>query len=329
VLASLFLTILLLHSNIYQATQDSTDIHVIKTNVHSQRKLKKQNSQLRSANKKPVSAVKSVRRFLFFVGYARSGHSTIANLLNAHPRVVVSHDYSIFSRWTEEPQLYVNKTWVFNSLLNSSWKYRKVNGLLRKTFSLENSNVWQGLYKNHIQVIGDKAGAMTVQLFRKNQSAFLKTYKEMKRQLRIPFNVIHVIRNPYDNIAAMVLRNSNFKGNLSSTNIYYNNTDLKMYILNYFRQVQTVAKMVKTIPLHSINIYIEDLFSNPNQVMRKLCSFLHVECSNPYLHQCANSVYSSATFPRDLVHWSLSNIELVNQNVRKFHFLNRYSLTKV
>ena len=332
VLASLFLSILLLHSNLYQSTQDSTDIQVIKSSIHSQRKLNKQNGQHRATNKMPIPAVKSVSRFLFFVGYARSGHSIIANLLNAHPHIVVSHDYSVFSRWAEEPRLHENKTWFINALLSNSWKYHvgsKMDGS-EKTFSIESSISWQSLYKSRIQVIGDKAGATTVRLFRKNQSAFVKTYKEMKKHLKIPINVVHVIRNPYDNIAAMILRNRNYNNkNLNSTNIYYNNTDLKVYILNYFKQVQTVIKMIKTIPLRTMNVYIEELLSNPKQVMHKLCSFLHVECSNTYLHQCANSVYSSVTFPRDLVHWSLSNIELVNQNVRKINFLNRYSLTKV
>ena len=36
--------------------------------------------------------LKDVQRFCFFIGYARSGHSLVGSLLNAHPRMVIAHE---------------------------------------------------------------------------------------------------------------------------------------------------------------------------------------------------------------------------------------------
>ena len=44
----------------------------------------------------PRSVINHVNHFLFFVGYARSGYSIIASMLDAHPNVVIPHEYALF-----------------------------------------------------------------------------------------------------------------------------------------------------------------------------------------------------------------------------------------
>lgn len=39
--------------------------------------------------------IDSVKKFVFFIGYARSGHSIIASLLDAHPNIVMAQMNSI------------------------------------------------------------------------------------------------------------------------------------------------------------------------------------------------------------------------------------------
>ena len=255
----------------------------------------------------------------------------MANLLDAHPHIVISHEYSVFSKWVKEPQHHADKAWLFNALLMNSWMHRmkglRTKGSKNKGYTLSISGGWQGKYKRHIDIFGDKAGGMTTQLYRKHQSLFINTYQEMKKNLKIPINVIHVIRNPYDNIATMFLHNAIPKANSSTTDKYYNNTGLREYILNYFKQVQTVTNMIKNIPLNVIRVHVEDLISNPKYTMRSICSFLHVECTSSYLQLCANSLYSSEFHSRELVHWTRDNIELVHKSIKAFGFLQRYTFT--
>ena len=61
----------------------------------------------------PKSVINHVNCFLFFVGYARSGHSIIASMLDAHPNVAIAHEYALFVKWEHEPAQHSNKTWLF------------------------------------------------------------------------------------------------------------------------------------------------------------------------------------------------------------------------
>ena len=54
------------------------------------------------------------------------------------------------------------------------------------------------------QVIGSKKGGMTTKLLMKPEN--MKALKQLQRHLGISFKFIHVVRNPYDNIATMLLR---------------------------------------------------------------------------------------------------------------------------
>ena len=42
------------------------------------------------------SVVEGVEKFVLFVGYPRSGHSLIASVMDAHPDIVIAHEYLIF-----------------------------------------------------------------------------------------------------------------------------------------------------------------------------------------------------------------------------------------
>ena len=60
----------------------------------------------------PNSVINHVHRFLFFVMYARSGHSIIASMMDAHPNMVIAHKNALFVKWEHEPAQYRNKTWT-------------------------------------------------------------------------------------------------------------------------------------------------------------------------------------------------------------------------
>ena len=192
----------------------------------------------------PISVIRAVDRFLFFIGYARSGHSIIASMLDAHPNVVLAHEYSLFTQWQKEPLLHSNKTWLFNALYNNS-HHSTYTGLRtskanKKGYTLNVPGWWQGKYDRTISVIGDKAGGMTGREFRLNRATFVSLYRQLQTALQIPVHVIHVVRNPYDNIATMLLYNVHLKksGVVNETNKYTNYEDLEEHIMRYFNQVK-------------------------------------------------------------------------------------------
>jgi len=273
--------------------------------------------------------IRDIKQFMFFVGYARSGHSIVASLLDAHPNVVISHEYSLFKQWTDEPMKHSDKSWLFNTLYESS-KTSAEKGLRtttakKKGYSLAVPGWYQGSYDGIIDIIGDKSGGLTAQVFRKSEKTFKSLYQDLRNTVQIPIKAIHVVRNPYDNIATMLLYGQHIKRKVNETNKLDDVDALRTQITSYFNQVRSVVQMIKDIPLDAIEIHNSDLIANPKKVMRELCSRLSIECSAEYLHMCAETVFVSESLTRHLVTWTPELIEMVADNMEKYKHLQRYS----
>ena len=154
--------------------------------------------------------IDGVEKFVFFVGYARSGHSIIGSMMDAHPNMVISHEYMLFQRLarnktSEETR---NKTTLFNTLYKKTyndvingWKSSKRNG---KGYTLQMQHSWQRTFST-LRVIGDISGGKTVMAYRRSVPKFTRQYRELVRKIGIPVRVLHVVRNPYDMISTQVL----------------------------------------------------------------------------------------------------------------------------
>lgn len=275
--------------------------------------------------------VQDVTQFVFFVGYARSGHSIVASILDAHPHIVISHEYSLFAQWENEPSKHSDKSWLFSSLYGSSKKSAD-DGLRRevakkKGYSLAIPGWWQGSFDNTIFVIGDKSGGLTAQVYRRSKQTFKSLYQELKSTVQIPIKVIHVVRNPYDNIATMLLYNTHQKRKVNASNQYDNVEKLREQITSYFNQVRSVVDMIQEIPLNVIEIHNSDMIANPKGVMRDVCSKLYIDCSEEYLHMCAETMFVSESKTRNFVKWTPQLIDMVGNHIQSYKHLQRYSFT--
>ena len=50
----------------------------------------------------PQNVVDEVKSFVFFLGHARSGHSIVGSLLDAHPHIVLGHEVDVFTQLSEK-----------------------------------------------------------------------------------------------------------------------------------------------------------------------------------------------------------------------------------
>ena len=62
-------------------------------------------------------------------------------------------------------------------------------------------------------MIGDKKGGRTSQLISKDLSS-IKQLEEIAKNVGVPMKFIHIVRNPFDNIATMVLRRAGERDNV-------------------------------------------------------------------------------------------------------------------
>lgn len=276
--------------------------------------------------------IRSVQQFVFFTGYARSGHSILASMLDAHPNVVISHEYALFKKWDKDDQNFTDKSWLFSTLYDSS-RNSTLEGLrresaLKKGYSLAVPGWWQGRFDGMIDVIGDKSGGMTAQVYRNSKEHFKSLYQQLKSTVQMPIKVFHVVRNPYDNIATMIIYNTHQKHKVNQTHKFDDIDQLRQQITAYFNQVRSVIKMIKEVPLDAIEVHNAEMIANPKGVMRIVCEKLQIKCSQEYLHMCSSTVYVSESKSRHLVKWTPELTGMVADGIKSFKHLQRYSFNE-
>ena len=281
--------------------------------------------------------VENVETFVFFIGYPRSGHSIIASLMDAHPNIVIAHQYNVFGEWVKgnmsKNLRLQDKEFLFNELYKDSW-YQATSGWRTvknnvKGYTLHTDSPWQGTYKQ-LQVIGDKDAALTSWAYYRFPDRFKASFNHIQESIGIPIRAIHVVRNPYDMIATHLLyKVSDRPGRRLKTateNNKYNNTRLlQIGAINVFREVNAIESMTETLKLNVLEIHNIDFVKNPRGTMLKICEFLEIDCPEDYLQMCKEKAFDKVSITRNLVYWSKELLADVEKRVKLHSFFDRYS----
>ncbi|HEY9890016.1 MAG TPA: sulfotransferase, partial [Candidatus Obscuribacterales bacterium] len=247
----------------------------------------------------------AVESYCTFIGYSRSGHSLIAALLDAHPNIVMAHELRAIK--------YVKANFSRDSLYYLLFQNTHIRGHSWKRGSGYTYNVpgqWQGAFEK-INVIGDKHGEYTVNELAANP----KLINKLRQTVGVPIKLIHVIRNPFDNIATMALKKAKNGAPL----------DLDRAIKRYFHtcasvmQVKTLAQAVEVFDLSH-----ESFVKAPRSHLQELCLWLGVQSSEDYLNACADIVFDSPNKSRHKVDWSEAQKQAVMDGISGVPFLQEY-----
>ena len=295
--------------------------------------VKKNDSDVVAKGRLLEPIIDGIKTFVFFLGHARSGHSIVGSLLDSHPHVVIAHEFDIFAKLSSERFLTPTKPQIFNALWKNAKRAvitgKRAEPTNRKGYTLLVDGLYQGTYADHIDVIGDKkAGSTTKMLVDQpaDWSNVLTTLSSFVDTLK----VIHVIRNPYDNIATSILYTSSLRHNFGNTKrsnqTYQIDPDtIKQEIECYFTYHQAIVDAKKTYNLNMVTIHGKDLISDPRGTLLKLCNHLGVNCSNNYLEICSNKVYKTESRTRRLIKWTDEQLRMIQENIEKYGILKDYS----
>ena len=275
-----------------------------------------------------------VKSFVFFVGYARSGHSIVAALMDAHPNMVVAHEFDIFQALVRDDgstrPRFADKREIYKALLQRSRKSLQSEGIRvtdSKGYTLSVDGLWQGNFTD-LKVIGDKAGGKTVQVYLKTPLKMRAAYERLKRTAGVPITVLHVVRNPFDIVATGALYKASpvhrEKLNVSLSNKLDNEEYLTAKANQCFQLASSVSSMIKELKLDVMEIHHEEFVANPREVLLKICGKLGVDCPEEYLRVCEEKVYQSPTNTRKLVVWTPTLHAYMTENMKKFPFFKNY-----
>ena len=166
-----------------------------------------------------TNVIDHVEKFVFFIGYPRSGHSIVGSLMDAHPHMVIANEFMVFKNWKyysdkqkesgEINPFYGHKDFLFNLLYKRSY-WDTISGLRNeqskmKNYTLSMGSLWQGKFDEYISIIGDKSGSGACDSYLNSRTTFSRYLEELKTTVKVPLKAVHVVRNPYDQISTCVL----------------------------------------------------------------------------------------------------------------------------
>lgn len=241
-----------------------------------------------------------VERFCLFIGYPRSGHSLVGALLNAHRDIVISHElpaHELVHQGLSRDALYAR------ILARASW-FNLIGN--RGTYPYQIPNQWQGRFER-LRVIGDKRGGGLTRYL----AAIPDILQRTRRLVGVPLRLIHVVRNPFDNISAMSI---------------WNKLTLEEAVIRYFLLCDTTARLDEfCLPGEVLTLYHEDVIRAPRAVLEALCRHLEVEQYPGYADDCCSILFGEPTHTRRKINWPAQLVHHVETRMRSYPFLDGYA----
>lgn len=243
--------------------------------------------------------------YCMFVGYPRAGKSLLRALLGAHPEIVISDELDAL-RYV---QLGVRRRQLFSLILRRDREYKAER--VRSGSSDYIVPTRPRGARTELRVIGDnKGGATTRQL-----CAHPGRLDRLRALVGIPVRLVHVTRNPYDNIASIFLVPS-WSGDLAQAVELYEGL---CECISALRSQQPAGDL--------LDLRHEDLLANPHRELASVCRFLGVEAPRDYLDDCAAVVRTTPESTRHLAPWTPELRARVDALVVRHTFLAGYSWT--
>jgi len=236
-----------------------------------------------------------------FIGNPKSGHSLVGFLLNAHKNAVISHELNALAYFRMNP----GRDAIYHLIMDRDRTFAR-NGYSWNGYSYGVPGQWQGKYES-LKVIGDKKGGMSSRLLGRHPDLLSR----VRQTVGVPVKLIHVVRNPYDNISAITK---------------HDNISLKRAVNKYFSKCHAVADIMdKTCASEVFSLRHEDFIANPEEILGELCRFLGLPCYPGYIADCCRIVFDSPRKRRHTIHWTEPLRDDVRKRMRAFEFLRGYS----
>jgi hypothetical protein len=259
-----------------------------------------------------------VERFCFFIGYPRSGHTLVGSLLNAHPEMVISHELDALGH----VRLHFHRNQLYALLI----EWDQVFGLMGRKW-MGYQYVVPGQFQGRttrLRVIGDKRGMTSSRRLGEHPELL----GNLRRLVGVPVRVIHVTRNPYDNIATMTRRVTASRSHRRGSDVAAAPAITLLETIDRYAQLCAWVNDTKTwlADEELYEIAYERFVADPRTHLTEMCEFLGVTPSKSYLTDCAGVVWPSIRVTRNTVDWTNDARDKVEKLITLYPALAGYSL---
>lgn len=220
-----------------------------------------------------------VQFYGMFVGYPRSGHSLVGSLLDAHPDAVIAHELGalrLFRAGFRRDQIY-------SLILRRDTQFTAAGRQTRYDYAVPGQ--WQGRFRT-LRVIGDKKGAQSTRIL----DAHPHVLDRVRDTVAVPLRVVHVVRNPFDNISTMAERAGSTLSGAADA---------------YFSLADGVEGMRRRLDHAEIlDMRHEDLIAHPATTLARLATFMELEADRSWIEACAGILFASPRRTREQAPWT-------------------------
>lgn len=257
-------------------------------------------------------ALASIETTCLFIGYPRSGHSLVGSLIDAHPEAVIAHEADIlkyvFARFSKAQLQYL--------MLDNSRRYAAA-GRTWEGHSYVVPDQWQGRCRR-LTVIGDKHGESTTVRLLLVPGLLGRVIRSLGPDVRF----VHVVRNPYDNIATIRSKGTE---RFAPGIVRLSGDALQDSVAYYEALTVAVDGLRSTLGDRMLDVAHEELIARPAVELERVCRFLGLEPRPDYLAACAAIVFERPHQSRHDAPWTPALLARVRQHIERVPVLARYT----
>jgi len=238
-----------------------------------------------------------MKYWLSFMGYPRSGHTLVAAILNANPNVMCSNQLNVYGDLNKFNLKYVKNY----SKLENTWK---------------DTTQIKHVPKQEITVVGDKTGHRTVVELEKHPQR-LGVFKSM---IGVPIKWIHVVRNPFDNLATW--------GKLNFMNKRKNHPEITQHqmldeVIQKYRVLnETIRKIRQSEDVLTVNH--EYVITRMHNTLEEIANFLEISFDPVWRDNVRETVWGKPRVTRTQVSWTRPQKLAVDKIIESCDWLEGY-----
>lgn len=288
-----------------RALGSSTVSRMRSTSAYRSLDLTRRSVTTRWSSRRAPGRFSQVEVLCVFVGHVKSGGSLLGAMLDAHPEVLVSDEVDLL-RYLEAGFGREQLCHLVEKGSRREAMKGRVTARRLEPYSLAVPGSSQGR-ATCVRVLGDvRAGPTTRRLG--DDPELLEQLERAMAPTQV--RLVHVVRNPFDPISAMVRR-----GQRSFSNA----------IADYAAQCERLLHLRSVIPAERLlTVRYESFTRDPVGGLAEVCGFLGLEPPAPYLAACAGVVQGDRAGERTTVDWNEESIASVEALIETTPFLSGY-----
>jgi hypothetical protein len=133
---------------------------------------------------------------------------------------------------------------------------------------------------------------------------------QLEKLVGVPVRLLHVVRNPFDNIATMARRTGQ---------------PVELAADRYFALCDTVAG-IRAGRTTVLDVRHEELVADPRAQLTQVVHWLGLDASTSYLDACTATVFDNPRRTRHEVGWREGLLTRVEAATREYDFLAGYTM---